>query len=97
MKKFINLTTLLSAIILLALPNLTSAQNVVNDSYGKGISFLAQDSSFYTKLGFRFQTLYMGQHNLTSGDWSERMMIRRSRLKFDGWAFSPKVVYKIEF
>jgi phosphate-selective porin OprO/OprP len=73
-----------------------SAQNLVNDSYGKGISFLAKDSSFYTKLGFRFQTLYTGQHNFESGAWSESMMIRRSRLKFDGWAFSPKVVYKIE-
>ena len=56
---------------------------------------MAKDSSFYGKLGFRFQTLFSS--SLSDGnDWERSMMIRRSRLKADGWALSPKFSYKVE-
>lgn len=72
------------------------SQNITRDTFSKGLSVVSKDSSMYVKLGFRFQTLYLGQSGASSKDWQESLMVRRSRLKFDGWVFSPKVVYKIE-
>lgn len=70
--------------------------------FGKGIQINAQDSSFYLKLGFRFQTLMQHDWDMPSEgtstfeDHSSRLFIRRSRLKFSGWALSPKLKYKAE-
>jgi len=71
-------------------------------SFGKGIQIMAQDSSFYLKFGFRFQTLFQSSWNLQNDelssfeDYQSAIFIRRSRLKFDGWAISPKLKYKLE-
>lgn len=66
-------------------------------SLGKGINFMAKDSTLSVKLGFRFQTLFVGEMVQNSGSPIEKeMMIRRSRIKFDGFAFSPKIIYKAE-
>lgn len=73
----------------------------VSSVFGKGIQLAAKDSSFYLKVGFRIQPNYTGiytdKYYGADGEYSQRFSIRRSRLKFDGWAFSPKVVYKFEF
>ncbi|MDH3709224.1 MAG: OprO/OprP family phosphate-selective porin [Cyclobacteriaceae bacterium] len=73
-----------------------ASQNVSYESFGKGLSVMAADSSFTLKLGVRFQTLYAGVLNFDSDNWSDQFLIRRARLKFDGFAFSPKLEYKIE-
>ena len=71
-------------------------------SFGKGIQVNAADSSFYLKLGFRFQTLFTNEWDASGsglsglGDHSSAFFIRRSRLKFDGWALSKKLKYKAE-
>ena len=65
-------------------------------TYGKGIVFSADDGSFEVKLGTRFQTLYAGTQNLENNEFEDRMLIRRSRLKFDGFVYDPKIVFKIE-
>lgn len=65
-------------------------------NWGKGLNFSPQDSSFQLKFGFRFQTLYQGVMDLETNDYEDRLLTRRSRLKFDGWAFNPNVVYKVE-
>lgn len=70
--------------------------------FGKGIQIVANDSSFYLRAAFRFQGLY-------ANDWSVRndqigyienhspnFLVRRARLKFDGWAFTQKLKYKME-
>ncbi len=57
---------------------------------------MAKDSSFSTKIGFRFQTLYSGSQNLEQSEWNESLLIRRSRLKFDGHVLNPRISYKIE-
>lgn len=64
---------------------------------GKGLSVTAKDSSMHLKAGFRFQTRFETSGD-TKGesDWKSNFMIRRARLKFDGWAFSPNLVYKVE-
>ncbi|MFY0599601.1 MAG: FmdC precursor [Cyclobacteriaceae bacterium] len=91
-------STYLSIILVLFFANVqdVQSQNIVKGKFGKGLSAITKDSSLYIKFGFRFQTLYMGQTDVSSKNWKENLMIRRSRLKFDGWAYSPRVVYKVE-
>ncbi|MCP4458977.1 MAG: FmdC precursor [Cytophagales bacterium] len=82
---------------LLFLLSLSSySQNLSKDTFGKGLTVTAKDSSFNLKMGFRFQTLYSGVNNLESKNYQDKMLIRRSRLKFDGFAFDPSIRFKIE-
>ncbi|PVY44028.1 porin [Pontibacter virosus] len=74
----------------------TQAQTVNDTKFGKGLQFVAADSSFSLKFGTRFQLLYQGGNTPTTGNWDDRFLIRRARLKFDGFAFSPRLEYKIE-
>ena len=76
-----------------------SAQNKISDKYGKGIKILGKDSTFYMKANTRIQCRYDYQRlDNNSSDFAEqdRAYVRRTRIKFGGWAFSPKVKYKIE-
>ncbi|WP_420576109.1 porin [Ekhidna sp.] len=73
-----------------------SAQDTTTSSWGKRLQFAAQDSSFFLKFGFRFQTLYDGRYNLEDDIYEDALMVRRTRLKFDGWAIDPRIVYKLE-
>ncbi len=74
----------------------TQAQSINDSKFGKGLQFIAADSSFSLKFGTRFQTLYQGSTTGGTGDWEDRFLIRRARLKFDGFAYTPKLEYKIE-
>lgn len=72
------------------------SQSFSVDSFGEGLYIKAADSSFATRFGLRFQTLYSGTQDLDNSEWSESFLIRRYRLKFDGYALDPRIVYKIE-
>jgi phosphate-selective porin OprO/OprP len=77
------------------------SQTIVDSKFGKGLmNVIAEDSSWSMKLGFRIQTLFIGDWNINDTEGIEsgnsEALIRRSRLKFGGFAFSPKVQYKIE-
>lgn len=79
----------------------TEAQEVTKSKFGKGIfNVVATDSSWSMKFGARFQTLFVGEWNLndTAGitEGTSSFLTRRARLKFDGFAYSPKLVYKLE-
>lgn len=69
--------------------------------FGKGLRVQARDSSFYMQFRFRIQPNYTGLY--TEGQdgmdatYDQQWTIRRSRLKLDGWALSPKLVYKFEY
>lgn len=78
-----------------------TAQEITNTKFGKGIfNVIAKDSSWSMKFATRIQMRY-------NSEWEEvdnkfinpqtNFLIRRARLKFDGFAFSPKLRYKIEF
>ncbi|HNP95665.1 MAG TPA: porin [Cyclobacteriaceae bacterium] len=73
-----------------------AAQDKTSSTFGKGIRIVAKDSSFTMKFSTRIQTLYDGRLNLETNDYNDRFLTRRARLKFDGFAYSPKLVYKIE-
>lgn len=74
---------------------------ITSPKFGDGIRITAADSSFYMRAGFRFQTLYTGEWRKNEGESSFNLeshsfLIRRSRLKFDGWVLSPRVAFKAE-
>lgn len=75
---------------------LISAQEVQSPKFGKGLfNLVGQDSSWTMKIGTRMQLL--GIANWEDGESNEsNFLVRRARLKFDGFAFSPKLKYKIE-
>lgn len=77
------------------------AQQISENTFGKGlINFVAQDSSYSMNFAARFQSLYTSQwgfpeyNEFASGE--SNFLIRRSRLKFDGFAYTPKLKYKLE-
>lgn len=71
-------------------------QDLTKNKFGKGIRITAADSSFAMKFGLRFQTIYDGRLNTETQDYNDHFLIRRYRLKFDGWAYHPNIVYKLE-
>ncbi|HIA10892.1 MAG TPA: FmdC precursor [Flavobacteriales bacterium] len=79
------------------------SQGTIHNVFGKGIQGMAKDSSFSVKFGIRFQTQYEGINTLTNDTaftgeiYEDRFYLRRARLKLDGYVFSPKIVYKIEY
>ncbi|NIK90636.1 porin [Mangrovimonas sp. CR14] len=93
-KKIIALAAMLFAI------NFSSSQTIETSTFGKGLLNLkAKDSSWTMKLGARFQVLSSSSWDYSDqklSDQTTSTLIRRSRLKFDGYAFSPKLVYKLE-
>lgn len=90
-------------LILITLFVMTSSlygQEVTASKFGKGLlNIQAKDSTFSMNISARMQYL-------TSSTWSEsddsfgspesNFLIRRARLKFKGFAYSPKLTYKLE-
>ncbi len=72
------------------------AQPYVEAKFGKGLKVTAADSSFSLKISPRFQTMYEGNLNLDNNAWEEKLIIRRARLKLEGFALDPSLEYKIE-
>jgi len=73
-----------------------NAQDIQTGKFGKGIlNLVGQDSSWTMKVAARFQLL--GTSTWEDGQSNEaNFLVRRARLKFDGFAFSPKLEYKME-
>ena len=79
----------------------TQAQDITNNKFGKGlVNVVAKDSSFSLKFAARFQSLYTSSWDFADNENLEngvsQFSIRRARLKFEGFAYSPKLTYKIE-
>lgn len=75
-------------------------QEISDTSFGKGlINFVAKDSSFSVKFAPRIQARFNASSSNENGSHKNpnyNFLIRRARLKFDGFAYSPKLKYKIE-
>ncbi|WP_446051406.1 porin [Zobellia laminariae] len=88
--------------LLLSFSCISYAQETNAPAFGKGLfNLIGKDSTWSMKIGTRMQFL-------TIASWGEgedgglvdprqNFSIRRARLKFDGFAFSPKLKYKFEF
>ena len=90
----------LIAIVFLSVFNSINAQDISDTSFGKGmINFVAKDSSFSLKFAPRFQMRSITSWDYVSdqyGSANHNLLIRRARLKFDGFAYSPKLKYKLQ-
>lgn len=92
---------ILTAIITFSTLSVTAQFNP--QSFGKGIQVYGKDSSYYMRFGIRFQTLFTNEWNVRNDDFGyvedheSNFLLRRSRLKFDGFAVTPKLKYKMEF
>ena len=90
-------TTVISVFILASLS--LNAQNTNAPKFGKGLfNLIGKDSTWSMKVGLRFQTLATSNWDAQNGlsNPASSMMIRSSRLKFDGFAYSSKLKYKVE-
>ncbi len=95
---------ILISIILFNLITLTNSVHGQNfdAKFGKGIQILGKDSTFQMKAAFRIQNLFSNEWTLENDelgnftDHEAAFLIRRSRFKFDGWAYTPKLKYKFE-
>ncbi|WP_435416478.1 porin [Polaribacter aestuariivivens] len=86
-------------LVFLCVITTSSAQEINTGKFGSGLFNLkGKDSSFTMKIGLRFQTLANFNWDIDNGlsNPNSSFLIRRSRLKFDGFAFSPKLKYKLE-
>ncbi len=79
-------------------------QDTTNTAFGKGlINVVGEDSTWYAKMAFRFQTRYEGTYvDLEEGsgenEYSDRFLVRRARIKGSGWATkSRRLKYKFEY
>jgi len=94
-------TTLAFMLFTLFLSTNSTAQ-ILPAKFGKGLNIKGLDSTFQLKIGFRFQSLIVADWSLAeatqayTADNDVTALVRRSRLKFDGWAYTPKLKYKLE-
>ena len=76
------------------------AQEINDNKFGNGmINFIAKDSSFSVKFAPRIQSRYQTERSYYEENYDPvdiNFSVRRARLKFNGFAFSPKLKYKIE-
>ena len=71
-------------------------------SFGDGFRYKAKDTTFTIKAAFRFQLLSRSDWDVRNdeldniGGLESNFLVRRARLKFNGFAFSPRLKYKME-
>ena len=77
-----------------------SAQETNAPKFGKGLfNLVGKDSTYTMKVGARMQFLAIGEWQSDDGSLvnpESNFLVRRARLKFEGFAFSPKLKYKLE-
>ena len=77
-----------------------SAQETNAPEFGKGLfNLVGKDSTYTMKIAARMQFLAIGEWQSEDGSLvnpESNFLVRRARLKFDGFAFSPKLKYKLE-
>ena len=88
----------ITIVVLLLSVSTLQAQESNAPKFGKGLfNLVGEDNSWSMKIGARAQ--FLGMSTWESNGFSERetsMLVRRARLKFSGFAFNPKLEYKIE-
>ena len=76
-----------------------SSQETNAPKFGKGLfNLIGKDSSFSMNVSARMQMLGTSNWDLNNGlsNPSSSLLVRRARLKFSGFAYSPKLKYKLE-
>lgn len=75
-------------------------QDTIPTTFGDGFSFYAGDTSMHLNFYPRFQSRVVARTPLSKSisreDIRTRALVRRARLKFDGYAFHPDVEFKLQ-
>ena len=88
-----------SIVGLIMLLSITSFAQIQPYKFGDGFRVNVEDPAFSLRFGFRFQNLFVNEWDVADGNlenYQAAFLVRRSRLKFDGYAYSPKLKYKLE-
>ena len=75
---------------------LEQLENLPNIEVGKGITFRPKDNSYEMTIRFRMQNMVGLHFNDSFGLSETEAQIKRLRLRFDGYLFSPKFIYSIQ-
>ena len=79
---------------------IANAQETNAPKFGKGLfNLVGKDSSYTMKIATRMQFLAISNWESEDGNLinpESNFLVRRARLKFDGFAYSPKLKYKLE-
>jgi len=76
-----------------------SSQETSAPKFGKGLfNLIGKDSSFSMNVSARMQMLGTSNWDVNNGlsNPTSNLLVRRARLKFSGFAYSPKLKYKLE-
>ena len=76
-----------------------SSQETNAPKFGKGLfNLIGKDSSFSMNVSARMQMLGTSNWDVNNGLYNptSNLLVRRARLKFSGFAYSPKLKYKLE-
>ena len=88
------------ALFAISFANAQKENNYISKGkFGKGIfNFVGKDSTWSIKMAARMQMLSTFNFENENGlrNMSSSALLRRSRLKFDGFAYTPKLKYKLE-
>ena len=89
-------TKILSIALILCAINFVESQEINAPQFGKGLfNLVGEDSTWTMKVGLRAQLLGSSTWEENNGNETS-FLTRRARLKFDGYAYSPKLKYKVE-
>lgn len=75
---------------------LTQLENLPNIEVGKGITFRPKNNMYEMTLRFRMQNMVGLSFGPDFGLTKTEAQVKRLRLRFDGYIFSPKVIYSIQ-
>jgi len=89
-------TKILSIALILCAITFVESQEINAPKFGKGLfNLVGEDSTWTMKVGLRAQLLGSSTWEENNGNETS-FLTRRARLKFDGYAYSPKLKYKVE-
>ena len=89
-------TKILSIALILCAITFVQSQEINAPKFGKGLfNLVGQDSTWTMKVGLRAQLLGSSTWEENNGNETS-FLTRRARLKFDGYAYSSKLKYKVE-
>ena len=86
--------------LILLISSSAISQESNSPSFGKGLfNLVGKDSSWTMNISARMQILAISNWDAVDGSLinpEQNFLVRRARLKFDGFAYSPKLEYKLE-
>ncbi|OYT11713.1 MAG: hypothetical protein B6I18_03215 [Bacteroidetes bacterium 4572_112] len=74
-----------------------SIGQVTYKGIGSGFRYKSSDNSFYMKATTRIQPQWDFKYNYIDSSFSNKAVIGRARLKFDGYLINENLRYKIEY